>query len=105
MLTSIVAPGALALALALVVVPLCRLVAIRFGFVARPREDRWNRRPVAMFGGVGIALVCFGCASALGVIWQSPVLITTCAMIFLIGLVDDVLSLKPSTKLIGQMAL
>src|SRR5207247_265187 len=57
MLTTIIAPFLVALALSLILVPICRLAAIRYGHVARPREDRWNRRPVAMFGGVGIALV------------------------------------------------
>src|SRR5438067_4353046 len=105
MLTTIIAPFLTALALSLVLVPICRLAAIRFGHVARPREDRWNRRPVAMFGGVGIALVCFACAALFGVARESPLLVTTCAAIFLTGLVDDVLSLKPSTKLIAQIAL
>src|SRR5437867_10728515 len=105
MLTTIIAPFLVALALSLVLVPICRLAALRFGHVARPREDRWNRRPVAMFGGVGIALVCFSCAWLFGVARESPVLVTTCAAIFFTGLVDDVLSLKPSTKLIAQIAL
>src|SRR5947209_1958593 len=105
MLTTIIAPFLVALALSLVLVPICRIAAIRFGHVARPREDRWNRRPVAMFGGVGIALVCFSCAALFGVARESPVLVTTSAAIFLTGLVDDVLSLKPSTKLIAQIAL
>jgi len=72
MLTAIVAPGLLALALSLVIVPLCRLVALRFGFIARPREDRWNKRPVALFGGVGIAIACFVCAAAFGVVREMP---------------------------------
>ena len=105
MLTTIVAPFFVALALSLVLVPLCRLVAIRYGYVAAPREDRWNRRPVAMFGGVGIAVVCFGCSAAFGVVRDSPVLLVTSAMVFITGLVDDLLSLKPSTKLIAQIAL
>src|SRR5437879_8888394 len=105
MLITIIAPFLAALTLSLVLVPICRFAAIRYGHVARPREDRWNRRPVAMFGGVGIALVSFGCALAFGVARESAVLVTTCAAIFLTGLVDDVLSLKPSTKLVAQIAL
>src|SRR5712672_3542381 len=105
MLTRIVAPGALALALSLVIVPVCRLVALRFGFIARPREDRWNRRPVALFGGVGIAVAFFGSAAAFGVARELPVITAAAAAMFAFGLVDDVLSLKPSTKLIVQIAL
>jgi UDP-GlcNAc:undecaprenyl-phosphate GlcNAc-1-phosphate transferase len=105
MMTAVVAPFAIALALSLVVVPLCRLIALRFGFVARPREDRWHQRPVALFGGVGIAVALFGTALALGMARQVPVLLATAAMMFAFGLADDVLSLKPSTKLIAQIAL
>src|SRR5439155_1043352 len=57
MISAIGLPFLMALTLSLVCVPLCRLVALRRGFVARPREDRWHRRPVALFGGVGIAFV------------------------------------------------
>jgi len=105
MLTTIGRPFLVALALSLVVVPLCRLVALRLGLVARPREDRWHRRPVALFGGVGIAIVFFGCAAAFGVVSKLPALTITAAIMFGAGLVDDVLSLKPSTKLIVQIAL
>src|SRR5260221_13674517 len=105
MLTSIGAPFVVALGLSLLVVPACRFLALRYGFVARPREDRWHRRPVALFGGVGIASVVFGCALALGVAKQLPVLVITSAVMFVTGVVDDVLSLKPSTKLVAQIAL
>ncbi len=105
MLTTIGRPFLVALALSLVVVPLCRLIALRLGLVARPREDRWHRRPVALFGGVGIAIVFFGCAAAFGVVSKLPALTITAAIMFGAGLVDDVLSLKPSTKLIVQIAL
>jgi UDP-GlcNAc:undecaprenyl-phosphate/decaprenyl-phosphate GlcNAc-1-phosphate transferase len=105
MVTTIAGPFLLAMALSLAVVPLCRLVAVRLGFVARPREDRWHRREVAMFGGVGIAIVFFGCITAFGVAFRLPVLTITSAIMFVTGVVDDVLSLKPSTKLVAQIAL
>src|SRR5262245_26392844 len=105
MLTSIGLPFAVALALSLVVVPICRSLALRHGLVSKPREDRWHRRPVALFGGVGIATVFFGCAIAFGVAKQLPVLAITAAAMFAIGAVDDLLSLKPATKLVFQIAL
>jgi UDP-GlcNAc:undecaprenyl-phosphate GlcNAc-1-phosphate transferase len=105
MLTTIGAPFLAALVLSLVLVPMCRMAAVRFGFVARPREDRWNSRPVALFGGVGIALVFFACSLGFGIATRLPVLTITAAIIFVVGLVDDVLALKPSTKLIAQIAL
>jgi UDP-GlcNAc:undecaprenyl-phosphate GlcNAc-1-phosphate transferase len=105
MLTTIAVPFAMALALSLVAIPLCRLVATRLGFVAKPRDDRWNRRSVSLFGGVGIALVFFVCSAMFGVARELPVLTVTAALIFVVGLLDDVLTLKPATKLIAQIAL
>ncbi|PYR15205.1 MAG: hypothetical protein DMF94_32680 [Acidobacteria bacterium] len=105
MISAIGLPFLMALTLSLVCVPLCRLVALRRGFVARPREDRWHRRPVALFGGVGIAFVLFACVAIFGLTREQPVLVITALAIFVTGLVDDVLSLKPATKLIAQIGL
>jgi UDP-GlcNAc:undecaprenyl-phosphate GlcNAc-1-phosphate transferase len=105
MIKSIGAPFILAFALSLAVVPLCRLVATRLGFVARPREDRWHRGTVALFGGVGIFTVLFLCSAMFGIVRAQPVLVVSAALMFGAGLVDDVLSIKPATKLIAQLAL
>jgi UDP-GlcNAc:undecaprenyl-phosphate/decaprenyl-phosphate GlcNAc-1-phosphate transferase len=99
------APFLFALGLSLGVIPLCRLIATRLGYVAKPREDRWHRRTVALFGGVGIAIVFLIGAAAFGVARELPVLTAAAALMFLLGLVDDVLSLKPATKLVAQIAL
>jgi len=102
--SSIAAPFALAMVLALVFVPIARTVAARLGYVARPREDRWHKRPVAMFGGVAIAASLFACVLIFRVGRELAVLAGAAATMCLVGLVDDVLSLKPSTKLIAQIA-
>ena len=39
-------------AASLALTPLCRKLAIRLGFVAKPRADRWHARPTALLGGV-----------------------------------------------------
>ena len=105
MIFTIGAPFVVALVLALGLVPLCRLLALRFGFVARPREDRWHQRPVALLGGVAIAAVVLICAAVFGLVGTLPVIVITAALMFGTGLVDDLLSLKPATKLIAQIAL
>ena len=102
----VAAPFFFAFVLALALVPLCRAAAIRFGAVAQPREDRWNRRPIALFGGaaigltVAVGLVVFGAASR-----EIVVLLACAAIIFATGLADDLVSLKPSTKLVIEIAL
>ena len=89
----------------LALVPACRWVSVRYGYVAKPREDRWHRRPVALFGGVGIGLTVLLGAVVFGVADRAPVLVVTAGVMFLVGLLDDVLHLKPATKLVAQIAL
>ncbi len=75
------------------------------GRVAHPREDRWHRQPVALLGGVAIGLSLFTGAAVFGLGSQVPVLLGCALLMFLTGLIDDLVNLKPSTKLIVQIAL
>jgi len=95
----------LSFAVSVAVVPLCRATAVRFGYVAKPREDRWHRRPVALLGGVGIGLTLLVMSLASDAATQIPVLVICSLLMFGVGLVDDVITLKPSTKLVAQIAL
>lgn len=105
MVTAVAAPFFLSLVLSLATVPVCRRLAMRHGYVARPRLDRWHQRHVALFGGVAIALVVFACSALFDLPQQIPVLLATGGAMFAVGLSDDILSLKPATKLIAQLAL
>ncbi|MEP7309741.1 MAG: hypothetical protein ABJA98_29890 [Acidobacteriota bacterium] len=98
-------PFLAAFALSLALVPLCRLLAIRMGRMAHPREDRWHRRPVALLGGVAIGVSLFAGAGVFGLVTQLPVLLICALTAFLTGLTDDLINLKPSTKLVIQIAL
>jgi UDP-N-acetylmuramyl pentapeptide phosphotransferase/UDP-N-acetylglucosamine-1-phosphate transferase len=40
--------------LALLLTPLVRAFARRYGFVAAPKSDRWHKKPTAMLGGAVI---------------------------------------------------
>jgi UDP-GlcNAc:undecaprenyl-phosphate GlcNAc-1-phosphate transferase len=99
------APLVLAFIAALLFVPVCRGLALRFGFVAKPREDRWHKKPIAMLGGVAIggailiAMVGFGDLPKLGVL---PAAV---GAMFVMGLVDDIWSLKPATKLVIEIGI
>ncbi|HUK32963.1 MAG TPA: hypothetical protein VLV86_03570, partial [Vicinamibacterales bacterium] len=104
MTSSIAAPFALALVLSLVFVPIAGIIARRIGFVAKPRPDRWHQKPVAMFGGAAIAASLFISIVVFRIQKEIAVLAATAAGMCLVGLVDDVVSLKPSTKLIAQIA-
>ena len=104
MTSSIAAPFALALMLSLVFVPVAGMIARRIGFVAKPRPDRWHQKPVAMFGGAAIAASLFISVLVFHIHKDIVVLAATAAGMCLVGLVDDVVSLKPATKLIAQIA-
>ena len=59
-----------------------------------PRRGPLESRPVALFGGVGIALVLLICSSSSASRATRPCFSSTAAAVFLTGLVDDVLSLS-----------
>ena len=94
----------LAFAVSAALVPFCRSVAIRKGYVARPRPDRWHSRPTALFGGIAIAATVFALGIAGGDLRALALPLVAGGVIFLVGLTDDILSLKPSTKLIAEIA-
>jgi UDP-GlcNAc:undecaprenyl-phosphate/decaprenyl-phosphate GlcNAc-1-phosphate transferase len=85
-------------------VPVCRAVAVRFGYTATPRDDRWHQRPTALLGGVAIAVSVLGLHLTVQGPGALPVLAVGATLIFLIGLVDDLVVLKPYAKLAGEIA-
>jgi UDP-GlcNAc:undecaprenyl-phosphate GlcNAc-1-phosphate transferase len=90
--------------LALVLTPLVRALARRVGMVAKPKTDRWHKKPTAMLGGVAIWLsVVIG---YLVFVPRTPYgwrIVLASTFLFLVGLADDVLHTKPYQKLIGQV--
>jgi len=90
--------------LALILTPLVRAFARRFGFVAVPKTDRWHKKPTSMLGGVAIWLsVVITClAFSLQTTYGKFILLAS-TLLFLVGLVDDLIHIKPYQKLIGQI--
>ena len=81
-----------------------RAFAVRNGFVAKPKSDRWHKRPTAMLGGGAIflstAIVFFLFVPPTR---GSMVVFGGSAFLFLVGLIDDVVTIRPYQKLIGQL--
>jgi UDP-GlcNAc:undecaprenyl-phosphate GlcNAc-1-phosphate transferase len=99
-----VIPPAVAFALAAALTPLVRTLARRLGFVARPKTDRWHKKPTAMLGGLGIWLsVIITYLVFLPHNPQTWVIVTFSTFLFFVGLVDDIIHTKPYQKLIGQI--
>ncbi len=96
--------GATAFLITFLFTPLVRSVAVKFGWVAKPAEDRWGRRVIARLGGVAMFL-SFVVAVLLWVRWKPEVwsLLVGVSMVFGLGLLDDVRRMPPYTKLIAQM--
>ena len=98
----IAAAASVALAAALTL--LVRFLARRYNFVAAPKADRWHTRPTAMLGGVAIfvsTLLMY--AAFVPKTTESVIVLTGSSVLFIVGLVDDILHIKPYQKLIGQM--
>jgi len=72
--------------------------------VAKPRADRWHGRPTALLGGVAIAVTVLGLHAAVIGVTALPVLLVAGASMFAIGLLDDIVSLRPTTKLVFEIA-
>jgi len=79
-----------------------REVARRVGFVAKPRAERWHAKPTALAGGVGIFVAFAATCAWVGGPMRAPLLAGATAM-FILGLIDDVVQLRPSLKLGGQL--
>src|SRR5215216_189938 len=97
-------PVAAAFCLALILTPVVRAFARRFGFIAKPKTDRWHKKPTAMLGGAAIWLsVVITCiAFSLQSTYGKWILLAS-TFLFLVGLVDDLIHIKPYQKLIGQI--
>ena len=84
--------------------PAVRYLAVRGGFIAAPRLDRWHKRPTAMLGGIAIFLsTLIGYLIFVPKTSDSIVIFAAAAWLFLVGLIDDFLSIKPYQKLFGQI--
>ncbi len=90
--------------LALALTPLVAAIARRYGVVAKPKTDRWHKKPTAMLGGIAIWL-----AALIPNLLLVPdttyewVILRASTFLFFVGLVDDLIHLKPYQKLIGQV--
>lgn len=96
--------GAITFVVAILVTYLVREGARRYGFIAKPKSDRWHKKPTAMLGGIAIFLPTV-LISLLFVKQdtESLIILGSSTWLFLVGLIDDLVNVKPYQKLFGQI--
>lgn len=95
--------GLIGFVLAIVFTYVVREIAKKKDFVAKPKLDRWHKRPTALLGGVAIYLATISAFFLYSPVrFESLVLLGGGTVLFIVGLIDDVFQVKPYQKLIGQ---
>ena len=96
--------GVISVAVATLMTLLVRRFARKYDFVARPKNDRWHKKPTAMLGGAAIFLTTLVMYAAfVPKTTESLIILAGSALLFAIGLLDDILNIKPYQKLVGQL--
>lgn len=98
----------LSLILSMILVWSIRRLSLHYGWVVRPRSDRWHNKPTPMLGGVGIfaafviSLLLITNISG-GIDRSKWGLLAGSIVVFVIGLYDDFRKISPPAKLVGQI--
>lgn len=104
----------------LTLTPAIQRLARARGWLAAPVKDRWHTRPTALMGGIAIytavlisllpaldfaAISAFFDARGSDLLRMpaNAVLLTGATLLFVLGLVDDFIHIKPHAKLLGQI--
>lgn len=87
--------------------PLSIRIANKFGIIDKPKDERRvHKKPIPRFGGMGIFL---GSMAALiipaGMNNKIQVAMIGGALMYLLGIIDDILDIKPLVKFSGQVAI
>ncbi len=114
---ALVTLGGTALLLCLLLTPICRNIFLRLELVDLPDNDRkLHAGPIPRIGGIPIALSYLGALALMlafapshakiavqhrGLLYS---LLPAAGLVFLTGLIDDLIGLKPWQKLAGQVA-
>lgn len=96
--------GFVAFAVSVILTYVVREFARKYGYVAKPKSDRWHKKPTAMMGGVAIFLTTIIIALIFAEhTTASLIILGSSSFLFLVGLIDDIRYIKPYQKLFGQI--
>lgn len=116
MLVTILLLTGIALILSLCFTPLVRTMALRWNLVDLPGARKVHKNPIPRLGGVAVSAAYFGSCLIAGAVLLHfrpglPFAFSTIKsigpatlLVFLVGLADDVLNLRPWHKLVVQIA-
>ncbi len=96
--------GLIAFVVSVILTLAVRKFASRYGYVAKPKSDRWHKKPTAMLGGVAIFLTTV----LVFLVFAKPdteslIILGSSSWLFLVGLIDDLRQIKPYQKIFGQL--
>ncbi len=95
---------ALTAVLGLVLTYIVRMGAHQYGIVAAPRKDRWHQRPTALMGGIAIYIsFIIGCVIFAPSLHRAQPILIAATLLFVTGVIDDRVQLKPYIKLAMQI--
>ncbi|MFW5635594.1 MAG: glycosyl transferase [Thermodesulfobacteriota bacterium] len=106
--------------IALLLTPGVRRLARKKGWMAQPVTERWHKQPTAMMGGIAIyfslAIPLFAISDFSTLLPHlarspgfrpppdlAPAVWIGASLMFILGLLDDFIRIKPHTKLVGQI--
>lgn len=96
--------GSIALVISVLMTLAVRKFASHYGFVAKPKSDRWHKKPTAMLGGAAIFLSTIIVALLFAKLdTESLIILGSSSWMFFVGLIDDIWHIKPYQKLFGQI--
>ena len=95
--------GIAAAVLMLVATPLVIQLARRMDWMAHPKKDRWHTKSTALMGGIAIFASASVAYLLLGFDVRTAPLWIGGAIMFTVGLVDDLHDVRPAAKLVAQV--
>ncbi len=86
--------------------PLAARLARRLGMVNRPKADRWSQRVTPLLGGVAFMAGFLAAALSALPVGDPRVraVLAGALLLFVVGVLDDRVGMRPSTKLAAQLA-
>ena len=86
-------------------VPIVKRVAVHYGIISHPKNDRWHKTPIPLLGGAAIYVATVAAFTIMSG-WDQHTLVILGAgtVIFVLGMIDDFKRLSPPIKLIVEIA-